>query len=277
MSTTLTPYLDAPTPRVEIFISGLGSSTASVTVYRLAKGREFTVRGAVNAPVAGSLSRIDFEVPFNTEVTYRAERFNAAGLSLGFTTPATITVPSPDTWLHNPLDPHGAVRVTLIDTAARALSRPVPGEVSYPAGRRVGVVLSEPRQGLRGAVFDVYTDTVEDADRVQAMLGDYSRDQVPVICVRLGSGAPSHSRVTSPLFLGVLDITEEPLYSDVFDGAVQRITGDEVSPPAPGLFIPLLTAADINAYYTTADEANNDNLTAMDLNRRYDLAGYANS
>jgi hypothetical protein len=48
-------------------------------VYRLAAGREYLVRGAVKAPVAGALSRIDFEVPFGVEVTYRAEMFDSAG------------------------------------------------------------------------------------------------------------------------------------------------------------------------------------------------------
>ena len=54
-----------------------------------------------------------------------------------------------------------------------------------------------------------------------------------------------------------------------------ELSGDEVSPPAPGLFIPLLTNADLNAFYLTnaalkADPLNTSNLQA---NRRYDLIG----
>lgn len=276
MSTTLTAYLDAPCPRVEVFIDDLDA--ASVTVYRLAGGRQFPVRGAVGAPTAGTLSRIDFEVPFNTEVTYRAEMFDADGLSLGFTDPESITLNVADTWMHNPLDPQGAVSVRLVDSAARSLSRPVPGEISYPMGRRVGVVLSEPRRGLRGAVFDVITETLADADLVQAMVGGYTSSAVPVVCVRFGSDSTVRRRVTSPLFLGVLDLPEEDF--DVRFGGevtVQRVTGDEVAPPAPGVFIPLLTAADINAYYATAADANSAYLTASDLNRDYTLAGYADA
>src|SRR5690606_7790592 len=244
-----------------------------VTVYRLAAGREFRMRGAVLAATAGSISRIDFEAPFNVPVTYRAEQFDENGVSLGFTPSATLgdvleglppaedLAPSEDlapgsfvvgtglmsaeTWMHNPLNPQGAVKVNLLDTAARSFSRPVPGEVSYPRGRRVGVMLSEPRRGLSGAVFDVWCDTFAEADAVQALIGSFTGSSVPVICVRTGSD--NTVRASMPLFLGVLDITEED-WTVRHGGEVtlQRIQGDEVDPPIPGLFVPLLTRANLN-------------------------------
>lgn len=272
---TLTTYLDAsPCPRVEVFFSSFAAGTASATVYRLAEGREYQVRGAVNAPTAGSLTRIDFEVPFNVPVTYRAEQFNAAGLSLGFTAAAVVTVASVDTWAHNPLDPQGSVKVELWDTALRRLSRPVPGGVSYPRGRRVGVVVSEPRRRLSGVVFDLLAETIVEADKIQALIGDDATSRVPVLCIRAGSR--HRMRPKMPLFLGVFDIPEDDLLvRHGGEATVQRIEGDEVDPPIPGLQVSLLTAADINAYYPTAAAANADNLTGAALNRRYDLAGYA--
>lgn len=261
-------------PFVEVFIDELVPEAASVTVYRIASGREFQVRGAVKAPTGGAFTRIDFEVPFNVPVTYRAELFDAAGESLGFTDSATTTLICEDTWMHNPLNPSGAVKVTLLDTAIKKVSRPVPGEVSYPLGRRVGVMLSEPRRGLSGGVFDVLSSTLEDADKVQDLIGSYARSLVPVICVRVGSKNPM--RVSMPLFLGVLDINEEDV-SVRYGGqaTVQRIEGDEVDPPIPGLFIPLLTAADINVSFATAGALNSAHLLALNVNRRYDLAGAA--
>lgn len=483
----LTMFSDAaPCPRVEVFFADFILGTTHVTVYRLSGGREFEVRGAVRAAVAGSLSRIDFEVPFNVQVSYRAEQFDAAGLSLGFTessslgavfsewsvtrrnliehptpvdvsewttspatgtfsvntdvvrragvgtysrtlsgastlilqaylTPTTspsgaypvsggqyvvsgfvrstaladraqisftcydadgalagsINVVAPvggvaDTWvrvsalvsapagsvtampgiavfaaasapigtrtwltdvmlerggdllpfmydgmpgtastrfrwegtpndsptieetrgvlsagmavtgawMHNPLNPAGAVKVTLLDTAVRSLSRPVPGEVSYPSGRRVGVVLSEPRRGLAGAVFDVFCETHEDADKVQALIGTYSRSTVPVVCIRTGSDNPM--RVAMPLFLGVFDIPEEDI--DVRWGkehTVQRIAGDEVDPPIPGLYVPTLTRDDINISFDSRAAVNAAALTRSDINRLYALSGAA--
>lgn len=272
---TITAYNDeSPCPRVEVFFDELDPDTSTVTVYRTAKGREYQMRGGVNAATAGTFTRIDYEVPPNTTVAYRAEMFDSGGLSLGFTDAGTVSIPVSATWLHNPLDPQGAVKVTLLNTAGKTLDRPVPGTVSYPIGRRVGVVLAEPRRGLTGGVFDVMVDTLEDADKVQALLGDYTTTTVPVICIRVGSDNPM--RVPTPLFLGVLSIPEEDV--DVFDGGtttIHRIAGDEAAPPTPGLFIPLLTRNDIDAYYSSRDAVDAAYLRRVDIDRDYSLAGYA--
>lgn len=290
-------------PSVEVLVTGL-SGVAAITVTRTARNRPMQVRGMVRLPVSGAVSRIDFEVPFNAVVSYRAEMFDEGGVSLGFTEPAVLgetytgIAPADDlvplgslypeesmsgagvisqyTWMHNPLAPEGAVRVKALDTSAAQLSRPVPSTVIYPRGRRVGVVVSEPRRGLAGFVFDIFCETTEDADKLQAMLGDYTSTTVPVLCLR--PGLDFNARVTSPLFLGVEDMIEEDL--NVRRGGsnvAQRITGDEVSPPVPGLFIPLLTYADLNAYYSTYAAFNNDNASYLAASRRYELAGSADA
>lgn len=273
----ITPYTDEnPCPRVEVFFEEFADGTETVTVTRTAAGRAYQVRGAVRAATAGSLTRIDFECPFNIPVTYRAEMFDADGLSLGFTDPTTLTsLDSADTWLHNPLDPQGAVKVIARLGSAASLSRPVVGGISRPLGRRVGVVLSQGRTGLSGLVWDIHAYDLETADKVQAMLGDYNTTAVPVLCLRVGGGE-SRIRIPKPLFLGVLDIAEE--MQDVQYGGewtVQRMVGDEAAPPVPGLFIPLLTNADLNAYYATNADLNSDNASNAAVNRRYDLAGFS--
>jgi len=261
---------------VEVFFEEFHEDTATVTVYRTAAGREYQVRGAVNAATAGSLSRIDFEVPFNIPVTYRAEMFDADGLSLGFTDPTTLpSLDSADTWLHNPLDPQGAVKVIAKLGSAAVLSRPMMGSVSRPIGRRVGVVLTQGRTGLVDLTWDIHAYDLTTADKVQALLGDYTSTTVPVLCLRVG-GDESRIRIPKPLFLGVLNIAEE--MQDVQYGGewtVQRITGDEAAPPVPGLFIPLLTNADLNAYYATNADLNSDNASNAAVNRRYDLAQFS--
>lgn len=260
-------------PFVEVFVDDLVPEAASVTVYRLAAGREFQMRGAVRAATAGAFTRVDFEVPFNTVVTYRAELFDAAGVSLGFTDSASITLDVADSWMHNPLDPAGAVRVILGDEGGWSVTRPTPGVVSRPLGRRVGVVLSEPRHGVTGAQLVVRTSGEDDADRVQAMVGD--RGMPPVVCIRLGSN-DQRLRLPQPLFLSALSVTEVDMdYRWGGSELAHRFEGDEVDPPVPGLFVPLLTAADINVSFTTASVLNSEHLIAADVNRRYDLAGAA--
>lgn len=301
---TLTTYRDEdPCPRVEIFFEAVDPAATTLTVTRSAAGREFEVRGAVNAPTDGTFTRIDFECPFNLPVSYWAEMFDADGISLGFTDATTLGevweglapeddlppdedlspfaemigtgLVSADTWLHNPLDPHGAVKVTALASTATRISRPTPGQVSHPLGRRVGVVLAEPRRGVSGLTFDVYAPDEATADKVQAIAGTYATTTVPVVCIRLGTREGA-MRVPKPLFLSVLDIAEEDIgirYGGT--DTAQRMVGDEVAPPVPGLFIPLLTADDINVSFATANDLNAAHARAVDVNRRYDLAGAA--
>jgi hypothetical protein len=272
---TLTSYTDAnPMPRVEVLFSSFDPDTAYVTVYRLAEGREYKVRGAVKAPTVGSLTRIDAEVPFGIPATYRAEMFDSSGASLGFTGTASITVNSADTWVHNPLDPSGGVRVTFLASAGRDISRPVDGSIFYPLGRRVGVVISGQRRGLSGVVLDCLTQTREEADKFAALVGSYSATTVPVMCFRPASTA--QIRIPRVAFIAVLDPREKEINVRTGGAAIEwGIIGDEVSPPAAGIIIPLLTRADINAYYASNAAIAADNLTRLAVNRRYDLAGTA--
>lgn len=301
---TLTTYRTAdPCPRVEVFFDEFAPGTVTVTVYRSAANREYLVRGAVEAATAGALTRIDFECPFNEPVSYWAEMFDADGLSLGFTDSTTLGevweglapeddlppdedlspfaemigtgLVSADTWLHNPLDPQGAVRVQARDGSAAILSRPMNGAISRPIGRRVGVVLSQGRNGLVDFTYDIHCDDLETADKVQAMLGSHTTDAVPVLCLRVG-GDESRLRIPKPLFLGVLSIAEEMM--DVQYGGewtIQRMTGDEAAPPVPGLFIPLLTNADLKAFYATNAAMKAAYPTNIAMARDYSLAGYA--
>lgn len=271
---TLNVYSDAaPCPRVEVFFPSFDAGTALVTVYRLAGGQERQVRGAVLAPTGGTLTRIDFEVPFNVPATYRAEQFDAAGISLGFTPSASVTVASDDTWMHNPLNPDGATVVFFGEDGGWSVTRPTPGVVSHPKGRRVGVVLSEPRQGVTGLSLTVRTSSDGDADRVQAMCGDKSMP--PVLCVRLGS-QDQRLRVPQPLFLSALVVSEMDMNTR-WGGTelAHRVEGDEVDPPIPGLFIPLLTREDLNVSFATRAALNAGGLTRADINRLYQYAGAA--
>jgi hypothetical protein len=269
----LTAGPDDP-PKVEVLLTDLDAAVASVTAYRLSNGFELQVRGIIDAAVAGAGTWIDFEVPAQ-QATYRVEYFDDDGVSLGFSESVTVTLGFSGCWMHNPLNPGGAVKVDLMDTAGAVLSRPVPGAVVYPRGRRVGIAVAQPRRGLAGVVFDVTCHDLDTADQIQAFLGTQGNAMVPVICIRLGVDYVG-LRVHSPLFLGVFDIAEEGI--DVGWGGTwtrQRMQGDEAAPPAPGLFIPLLRRMDLNAYYASREDLNNDNLTRLAVNRRYDLAGVA--
>lgn len=266
----------APAPRAEVVFSSLHPDTASLrAITRTGDGREWKVRGSVGIGVSDQVARIDYEVPFGIDVTYRAEMLNISGESLGFTdqsAPANVAVT--DTWVHNPLNPQIALRVKMLQATSHQWSRPVGGETVFPIGRRVGVVIGGTRQGLRGQHFELWVESQADADVFAAMVGTYSRTAVPVLCFRIGSGV--RMRIPKPLFGSVFDPREVDisLSSGGSDVGFSFDT-DEVAPPAPALVIPLLTRADINAYYSTRAQVEADNASRFEVNRRYDLAGTA--
>lgn len=272
-SITLTPTLTPdPCPRVEVLVTDLPTIVTTVDVYRLAGNREYPVRGGVKVAVTGALTRIDFEVPFGIQVAYRIEMFNAAGASLGFSDSFTTFLDVKETWVHNPLDPQGATTVMFRGERPPAWQRPVEGDVVWPMGRTVGVVVAGQRRGLQDAVLDVVVDTTDQADRLQNMFGSYGERTVPVICFRIGSQA--RLRLPRPLFAGILTLSEEDMTYEIGGETIGfGMTGSEVSPPTPALVVPLLTRADLNAYYPTRAALNTDNFTRLAVNRRYDLAG----
>ncbi|WP_298661679.1 hypothetical protein [uncultured Leifsonia sp.] len=265
----------APCPRVEVLFNTFAAGTTAVDVYRLAGGREYLVRGAVKTAVAGALSRIDFEVPFGVPVQYRAEMFNSSGLSLGFTDTATTTVFVAETWVHNPLDPQGATIVAFRATAAREVKRPHEGDIVWPEGRTVGVVVSGQRRGVQDAVLDVIVDSIVQADKLQAMFGSYGTRTTPVICFRIG--ANDRVRLPRPFFAGILELSEQDQNYAIGTGEkiAYGMTGSEVSPPTPALVVPLLTRADLNAAFATRAALNSFFLTRLDANRAYQFAGSA--
>jgi hypothetical protein len=275
-SSVLTAFVDAaPCPRVLIAYTSFEPGTAFVTVYRIAGGRTFRVRGAVMAAVAGGLSRFDYEAPFGLELFYRAEMFDASGVSLGFTAASSVRLDVLETWVHNPLDPAGATTVAFRDNALRELTRPSEGQVYYPQGRRVGVVVSGQRRGLSGVVLDLIVDSVAQANKFQAIAGGgYDSMLPPVGCFRVG--AADRVRVPKPLFASLLEVSEQDM--NYVLGGTQitfAVTGDEVVPPAEALVIPLLTRGDVDAFYNSRAAVKADNLTRGDVSRRYELAGSA--
>lgn len=263
-----TLYMDG-NPSVEIFFTNYVSGTARVRLYRYSEGRTWLVRGGVD--IAPSVAVRDYEVPSGITSTYRAEMFDAAGNSLGFNTPASVTMPAFGPVVHQPLDPSLYARVTVLLETAQTLSRPMPGELTYTEGATVGRRIGQRRRGLSGVNLEFMTETIADADMVQAMLGTYETEQVAMLCVR----TPPPIRIPRTLFAAA-DTLEE-IETDVHMGGTAvryRMQADEVEPPFPGLVKPLLTYDDID---TAGDYDVQDArwATYSDRDRAYELAGQA--
>ncbi|RLP76336.1 hypothetical protein D9V32_05555 [Mycetocola tolaasinivorans] len=266
---TITAYTDAaPCPHVEVFFPSFAPGTVTVTVRRTAGKDTHDLRGAVRARVAGALTKIDFEVPFGVATQYRAQMFNAAGASLGWTDPGWVTVRETATWLHNPLNPQGAVKVQFRGSALQGISRPLQGEIVQPIGRPKGMLITSGRSGVTSAVLDVITDDLDSADKVQALLGSAAQPLGGVLCFR--TGATDRVRIPQPFYAAVMDI-EEVDFDYALGGTkiAHHMTGTEASPPAAGIFVPLLTRRHLNAFFSTRAAFNAAYPSRIAANRDY--------
>ncbi|HEY2644843.1 MAG TPA: hypothetical protein VGI56_13895 [Galbitalea sp.] len=267
---TLTGYNDSnPCPRVLVNFTTVAAGTQFINVYRVSEGRQFQVRGGLNLFASGGVAFYDYECPFGTSVTYRAEQFNSGGASLGFTDATAITLAVTTSWIHQPLQPTLAVPVRILINSANQISRPSPGATTWTEGGTVGTTIGGQRRGITGMSLNIRMANTSDSSEFLGMFGSYIADFPSVLCIR----TPPPLRIPRLLFAGVLDPQE--VISGVNAILGFNMTIDEVRPPSPGLIIPALRREDIDIFFATrtARAAAYATRTARDID--YSKAGLA--
>lgn len=271
---TATPVDDsAPAPRMIVLVDDLPPAVNALTLSRTAENRTEDVRGAIRVSVSSGFSRPDFTAPFGVPSIYRA-RMYVGTVDVGWTDTVTAQLDSEDCWVHNPLDPTGAVLIDIADSSGRALTRPTTGEVFYPENRSLGVLVSGRRRGLEGVEMFFSTTSVEVAAKFEAMLGGYNDDDqtIPILCIR----TPPWIDIPRTFYAWIQALTKKPI--NVHMGGTLREwegSGDEMAPPAPGLVVALLTRDDISAYYATRNALSAAYATRTAIDRDYSKAGTA--
>jgi hypothetical protein len=269
---TATPATDAsPAPRIIVTVDDLPPAITTLTMFRLADGRTFKVRGAVSVPVAGGFAVPDVEAPFQVAAGYRVQMF-ASGVDQGYSVTVSTTLTVTDCWVHNTLDPTGAVMIDITDASGKSLNRPIDGEVFYPEGRSLGVLISGRRRGLQGV--DMFFSTLDAtvATKFEAMLGGYTDDDqmIPILCVR----TPPYLDIPRTFYAGMLSPRKLPI--NVHMGGTLRnwaASADELAPPAPGLVVALLSRDDIDFFYATRNAIDAAYSSRLALDRDYTKAG----
>lgn len=269
---TLNPIADmSPVPRVEVTFTSVPTGTATATTYRITGDRTMRVRGMVGVAASGGFGGVDTEPPFNQQITYRAELFDASGTSLGFTESATTVVPFAGTVIHQPLDPSRSVQVVAQLGAAAEIKRPFIGELVRPLGRSVPVYVGSGRTGIEDVALDCITDTREQAEALESVFGGYDGDeQLPVVCFRtsLPMGLPQ------PLFALVQTPTRQPFEAHTGgEGIIWKLSGSEAAPPAEAIVLALLTYQDLETAFTDYATLEAAYLTYLDMETDFDLAG----
>lgn len=260
-----------PVPRVQVTFASLHPLAATITVERFSDDRTWRVRGAIRVYALGGFGVLDFEAPNGVPSTYRAEQFTTAGVSLGYTDAATVTLEWEGNCLHQPLDPSKNSRADFRDSATKALVRATPGSAVHPQGARLPRYMgSGERRGLSGVNLDVVTDTLVDADGLNSIWGSYSEPQLPVVCFR----SPPPTRIPRTLFAWIPEPVEEEQTLHLSGEMIfWSLSGTEVQPPAEGLVVPLLTYDDLDAAYATYDERDAAYATYLEMDTDYSLAG----
>jgi len=125
---TLVPIVDAALPpRVEITFEAaeLSGTISTITVFQISSDGQTIVKDAERRNAIGGFFVVDYMPPLGVDVTYQAEQFNAAGVSLGLTASAStqLSVQVGDVIIQDPLAPRSWVRLRAEKSFASNLSR----------------------------------------------------------------------------------------------------------------------------------------------------------
>jgi hypothetical protein len=276
---TLAALVDAPAPRVDVFLQDAPTFLSSFTVWRTAEGRTFRVRGLVAISTASGIGTVqDYEAPFGILATYRAEFFDSTGASVGFTDDFSVTL-NPlameawSAWFHNAIDPASSVKVELQGQDRQVLKRPLDYEIFRVRGRSVGVaVFNGGRHGYEGLVLDCVTLTAADESRFDDLFGEYDDDEtVPIICVRSMPG----SRLPATLFAVVGSPAKDfPDGANLGERMWWSLVGDETAPPPEAFVVALLSYADFSAFFSSYASFTSSYSSYTAATRDYTKAGY---
>lgn len=258
-------------PRVELVATLFAANAVSATFYRSDGSRTWTVRGGVRRSVAGGVALIDWEAPFGVPVSYRAEQFDASGLSVGFTDSASIVLEIDEVWVQHVLEPSIAVLWSFSNDAIDSLERPAEGNFMQVEGAAVAKWVGSRRTGLTDVNLSGVTENLTDAAIFDSMFGTYEQPRVPILVFR----APPVLRLP-PTLIAQVQVVRSPLsIATVPDFDVWVLKGTEVEPPAVGLVEATLTWDDLAAAYGTWDEVAAAYSSWLEMSRDYELAGLA--
>lgn len=220
-------------------------------------GTERVIRDGGDRFAAGGFTVTDHEVPVGVTVTYRAEMFDAGGVSLGFTGGTDYVVFGEEGYIvfSDPLVPELVVEVAGRQTFGESLARSRPME-RYQVGEAT-VFLSGQRGLLQNIDLSVVTDTLEQANLLARVLAS------SFVLVR----TTPRIRIPSLLYVAVPDVDERE--QDVQFGGERidwPLTGQEMTRTEIGVAVsstPYQTYMDAFPTYADAMAAYGTYLDAM--------------
>ena len=241
-----------PTPGVEVYFPTLDSDAVTIIVWRLAGDGREPVQGADREAVSGDFVVTDWHVPFGVDVTYVGEIFDIGGASISGAQ-STIVVDRDEVWFQDQLDAERSVRIRLTDDAEEWLLRGAGSELvrkrksarQFVFGRRSPFLQNFGLGGLEGVQLDSYTESEDDMNAMLDLM-----ESSPIV-VRT---PPIFASLPRVLFADVPTPTARPVAQS--QGGYRHLwllRADEVEPTSRAVIRPLVTWADWEAAFPTAD------------------------
>lgn len=269
VTATTDQYLEG-LPSVAVAFSGFAGGVHHQTLTRVVEGRTMPVRGGFE--VAPDVTVRDFEAPFGVDYSYVSEMFDAGGGSVGYAQSDPLLVDVKRSYVHQPLNPNLWASPHVMLGSAEDIDRPLVGDVVYVEGDSLGRRIGSRRLGISGLDLVFETDTIDAANQMQRMLGDYETQQIGVLIIR----TPPPLRIPRTLIASVRKMPEVNVNVNRRGSIIQfPMTVDETAGPHVGLVVPTLTYDDLDAAYGTYDIRDAAYPTTTDSDRDYSLAGYA--
>lgn len=271
---SLTAFTDmAPVPRVLVDVPVVEFPVGSVTVSltRTSDGRTFDVRGGQRLPAASPAIVLDPEPAFGVVSAYTVVGYDAGGAIVGSWPVGSVTVDFGGTVIQQPLDPRLSVQAIRLSGTASKLVRRTPGSPTYPQGRVLpGLTGLGPRRGLQDVDLELFVDSAESADMLQATLGTYDVPQLPIWLVR----TPPGQRIPRVFFCHVPELEEHAIVGAAPNEYARFVASvSEVRPPAAGITATVLTHSDMKVFFATHTAVKAQYATHSDIKRDTSLIG----
>jgi hypothetical protein len=254
----LAPLTNAPCPRVDVTVTDLVPGDSVVNIWRTADGTREPVRGARGALVNGSAYFTDYEAPLNRTLSYSVEVLSgAAAADAG--TGASTTLTSSTWWIQDPLVPSSAVPLgvrsdgtgypCLTSAALASLERKAGVQVIPVMGSTRPIAITGQRLAAAGVDFSMFTKAAEATTRLRDLLR-----QAPILLVREAGGIGD--ALPGALYTAVPSVVEAPKTVPL-GGTLTRweLSGDTVAAPAMNILVPVWTYGDVEAIFSTYQQA----------------------
>lgn len=246
--------LDNPCPRAGITITGLTVGDSLVSVWRLADGKRFSVRGARRAIMSDAQFLTDYDAPLGRPVSYEVEVISGP-VGPARVTSAPITIDTPFGWLQDPLVPQSAVAVSagdldeLAHLQAQALS-----SLEYNAnvtlipvmGTDAPMGLFGTRQAASNIPLPLDVDSKEQNRRLKDLLKSTAQ--------LLFRPVPSYSELELPgtMYVSVASVREIPINVSGVDFLTRwELKADTVDAPTMRVLTANFTYGDVAIVYAT--------------------------